>query len=96
MRQNRRPTYGTSVKTLSDFTQSQGEETAMTELQEELNAYIVQKHIIREQNPDNVFLNVQDYLELTRATHTQKSYVEFRQVIDAVADSKRHNDVTHR
>ncbi len=30
---NRRPTYGTSVKTLSDFTPSQGEETAMTELQ---------------------------------------------------------------
>ncbi len=85
---NRRPTYGTSVKTPSDFTQSQGEETAMTDLQEELNAYIVQKHIIREQNPDNVFLNVQDYLNLTRATHTQKSYVEFRQVIDAVADSK--------
>ncbi len=54
---NRRPTYGTTVKTLSDFTQSQGEETAMTELQEELNAYIVQKHIIREQNPDNTRLS---------------------------------------
>ena len=51
---NRRPTYG---KTLSDFTQSQGEETVMTELQEELNAYIVQKHIIREQNPDNTRLS---------------------------------------
>ena len=55
-------------KTLSDFTQTKDEEIALTELHEELNAYMVQKHAIRIQNPDKVFLNVQDYLELTRAT----------------------------
>ena len=41
----------------------------------------------REHNPDNVFLNVQDYFELTRATHTQV-VCRISQVIDAVADSK--------
>ena len=76
------------TKALSDFTQTKREEVAMTKLHEELNAYMVQKQSVREQRAGRVFLNIQDYLELTRATHTQKSKVEYRQIIDAVADSK--------
>ena len=78
----------TKPKKLSDFRLVGCEQTAMTELQEELNQYMVQKHALRGVKPEKTLLNIQEYLQLSRATHTEKSIVEYRQVLDAKADSK--------
>ena len=39
-------------------------------------------------NPQETFINIQDYLSLARANHTEKSNVLYLDVMDAKSDSK--------
>ena len=57
---------------------------AMEELQEEINAYILQR-ILSSETESHPFINI---FPLTWATHTQKSCVEYLDLLDAVADRK--------
>jgi len=75
-------------KTLSDFLPNEKETTALNELQEQIHAYMLQKVAIGSMNPQETFINIQDYLSLARANHTEKSNVLYLDVMDAKSDSK--------
>ena len=75
-------------KTLSDFLPNEKETTALNELQEQIHAYMLQKVAIGSTNPQETFINIQDYLSLARANHTEKSNVLYLDVMDAKSDSK--------
>ena len=61
---------------------------ALWELQQELNMYILYRLVVNKNVPHQIFLSIQDYFTVTRATHTEKSEVAYLKVMDAVADSK--------
>ena len=60
----------------------------MTELQGEMNAYMIHRVAVRNSSFEHPFLNLQDYYSLTRPTHTEISQVIYLEVLDAVADCK--------
>ena len=60
----------------------------MHETQTSLNMYIVQRTALANKEPTKFLLNMQEYLRVTTATHTEKSNVTYLQVMDAVADNK--------
>ena len=72
-------------KTLTDFTMSSFDTMAVWELQKDLNMY---RLTLGNNEPQQVFLNIQEYFNVTRVTHTERSEVSYLQVMDAVADSK--------
>ena len=74
--------------TLADFVISTVENEEYWEFTQELNLYMMFKSCTQETLPDKTFLGIQDYLSLRRATHTQKSNVQFHCIMDAVADNK--------
>ena len=49
---------------------------------------MLQKVAIGSTNPQETFINIQDYLSLVRANHTEKSNVLYLDVMDAKSDSK--------
>ena len=61
---------------------------ALWELQQELNMYILYRLLVNKNVSHQIFLTIQDYFTVTRATHTEKSEVAYLKVMDAVADSK--------
>ena len=82
---------------LDDFKISQNEETAIETLQQQLNTYIVQKHITTSESHGDsdhsseihsTFLNIQDYMGVTRPTTTETSSVVYLHVLDALSESK--------
>ena len=82
---------------LDDFKISQNEETAIQTLQQQLNTYIVQKHITTSESHGDsdhsseihsTFLNIQDYMGVTRPTTTETSSVVYLHVLDALSESK--------
>lgn len=75
-------------KTLSDFLPNEKETTALNELQEQIHAYMLQKVAFGNTNPQETYINIQDYLSLARANHTEKSNVLYLDVMDAKSDSK--------
>jgi len=84
-----------STKSLGDFAMSPDENQAFGELQEELFEYMLKKVAVStraDPASKEVFISLQDYFQLTRVTHTEKSKVAYLEVIDAKSDSK---DVHH-
>ena len=75
----------TTGQSLSDFHPNGKEQTALQEMQEEINTYMMYKVATQK---DYNFLNLQDFLSANDATHTEKSQVAYLEVMDAVADSK--------
>ena len=73
---------------LEDFTVSDDESSAINDLNAELYAYVIQKQALSMNEPSKTLVNLQDYLGTTRVNHTEKSAVEYLQVMDAIADSK--------
>ena len=69
-----------------DFEINQEEMQHLTELQEEVNTYLIIKSCMN--RPQHTFLNIQQYLSATRVTRTEKSNVYYLEVMDAVADTK--------
>lgn len=74
-------------KTLDDLKMSTCDITAVWELQQELNTYMLQKLIIGNSEPQQVFPNIQHYFSVTRVTHTKQSKIPYLQAMDAIADS---------
>ena len=67
---------------------SEMENESLQDLQCELFSYMLQKVAIADSDSDHPFINIQDYLNMTRATHTKKSQVAYLEVLDAISDSK--------
>ena len=74
--------------TINDFTMSEIENESLQDLQCELFTYMLQKVAIADSDSEHPFINIQDYLNITRATHTEKSQVGYLEVLDAISDSK--------
>ena len=78
-----------SSKSINDFLMSEAESEEVQSLQYELFIYMLQKIAIAENTSDQQpFTNLQDYFNLTRATHTQMSKIAYLEVIDGISDSK--------
>ena len=77
-------------KSLSDFMMSQTENGSLQEVQYELFSYMLQKTAVAEADcsTEGPFLNIQDYFNLTRVTHTERSQVAYLEVMDAISDRK--------
>ena len=76
-------------KTLSDFEVSGEESAALTQLQEDINIFLLQKHVTRSDTQENVsFISIQDFLSTCRNSSAQRSKVAYLRVMDAVADNK--------
>ena len=75
-------------KSLTDFVASEEELLAIKELQEELNTYMIIKTSMSKKRPQSTFLNLQQYLSVTRINQTEKSNIFYLLVMDAVADTK--------
>ena len=75
-------------KQLSDFLKNEHEISAISELQEELHPYILQKVALAGSESGRTLLSMQDSLSLTRTTHTERSNVLYLNVMDAKSDSK--------
>ena len=75
-------------KQLSDFLKNEQEISAISELQEELHSYILQKVALGGSESVRILLSIQDYLSLTRTSHTERSNVLYLNVMDAKSDSK--------
>ncbi len=80
---------------LRSFQLSPTEEGAMRKLREELDTYILQKHIYSSncnteaaQSDSPVVLNIQGYMKVIRPAQTEKSNVVYLHVLDAKSDSK--------
>ena len=74
---------------IQDFIELNEEELeAMYEVQTNLNLYVAQRISLQNKKPNKTLLNMQDYLRVTTATHTEKSNISYLQVMDAVADNK--------
>ena len=59
----------------------------MGDTQKALFSYMLNKQAVTEKEPNSV-INFQDYFDLLKATHTEKSKTGYVKVMDAVADSK--------
>ena len=77
-------------KNLSDFLPNDQETSSLNEFQEEIHTYMMQKLALDTCTTESskTFLNLQDYLSLTRANHTERSNVLYLDVMDAKSDSK--------
>ena len=75
-------------KNLSDFLPNNQETLSLNEFQEEIHTYMMQKVALECSETSKTFLNLQDYLSLTRANHTERSNVLYLDVMDAKSDSK--------
>ena len=75
-------------KNLSDFLPNDQETSSLNEFQEEIHTYMMQKLALDTTESSKTFLNLQDYLSLTRANHTERSNVLYLDVMDAKSDSK--------
>ncbi len=64
------------------------ENTALRELQEEVNVYMLHTVATAKSVSESPFMSIQDYFSLTRVTHTERSQVVYLEVMDAVADNK--------
>lgn len=77
-------------KSLSDFVISSRENDSLQEAQYELFSYMLQKTAIAntDSSTEGPFINIQDYFNLTRITHTERSQVAYLEVMDAISDKK--------
>ena len=76
-------------KTLSDFEVSGEESAALTQLQEDINIFLLQKHVTSSDTQENLsFISIQAFLSTCRNSSAQRSKVAYLRVMDAVADSK--------
>jgi hypothetical protein len=73
-------------KNLSDFLPNDEEITSLNEFQEEIHTYMIQKLALDSAESSKVFLNLQDYLSLTTANHTERSNVLYLDVMDAKSE----------
>lgn len=53
-----------------------------------MNAYIIHRTALYNNDFTHTFISLQDYYSLTRPTHTEESRVVYLEVMDAVADCK--------
>ncbi len=67
---------------------SKTENGSLQDLQHDLFSYMLQKHAVADSSFEHPFISIQDYLNMTRTTHTEKSQVAYLEVMDAVSDSK--------
>ena len=67
---------------------SDTENESVHSLNFELFSYMIQKHSVAESNSDQPFIGIQDYFNLTRATHTETSKIVYLEVMDAISDTK--------
>ena len=67
---------------------SETENESLQDLQHDLFSYMLQKHAVADSSSEHPFISIQDYLNMTRATHTEKSQVAYLEVMDAISDSK--------
>ena len=75
-------------KSLSDFYQMI-KTLSMNEFQEEIHTYIMMQEVALEcSETSEIYLNLQDYLSLTRANHTERSNILYLDVMGAKSDSK--------
>ena len=49
---------------------------------------MLQKLTIADSSSEHPFINIQDYFNMTRTIHTEKSQVVYLEVPDAISDSK--------
>ena len=75
-------------KSLSEFEVNHEEAQALSEIQEELNVYMLMRNIVSNKRPQCSFLGLQQFFSVTRTTHTEKSNIFYLEVMDAIADSK--------
>ena len=77
-------TENTSVtKNVSDFLLNDQETSALNEFHEEIHTYMMQKLALESNESPKTFLNLQDYLSLTRTNHMERSNVLYLDVMDA-------------
>ena len=78
-------------RSLDDFTLNHGETDALCEAQKLLFSYMLSKKAVvtgLQDDANSVVITFQHYMDILKATHTEKSAVGYIRVIDAVADSK--------
>ena len=76
-------------KTFADFEINGEESAALTQLQEDINIFLLQKHVtISETQENQSFISIQDFLSTCRNASVQRSKVAYLRVMDAVADNK--------
>ena len=63
---------------ISDFLMSETENESLQDLQHDLFSYMLQKHAVADSGSEHPFISIQDYFNMTRATHTEKSQVAYR------------------
>ena len=69
---------------------SEADNLSLQDLQHHLFSYMLQKHAVADSSSEHPFMSIQDYLNMTRPTHIEKSQVAYHQVMDAISDCKRH------
>ena len=76
-------------KTFANFEINGEESAALTELQEDINISLLQKHVTSSETQENQsFISIQDFLSTCRNASVQRSKVAYLHVMDAVADNK--------
>ena len=75
-------------KNLSDFLPNDQETISQNGFQKEIHVYMMQKLALENFESSKTFLDIQEYLSLTRATHSEKSNILYLDVMDAKSDSK--------
>ena len=77
-------------KNLSDFMMSPEENGALQDVHYDLFNYMLQKSATAEVfcSTEQPFINLQDYFNLTRVTHTERSQVAYLEVMDAISDRR--------
>ena len=76
---------------LQSFQLSHTEQSGLKKLRQELDTYIMQKHIHStdcrpetEQLDHSEVINIQDYMRVVRPAETEKSNIVYLQVLDAI------------
>ena len=77
-----------SCRSINDFLMSKEENESVHNLQSELFSYMLQKLAVAESTSDQPFISIQDYFNMTRATHTETSKIAYLEVMDAISDCK--------
>ena len=76
-------------KLFSDFEQTETESTAIKELLTELHCYMFLRSSVQNtKNPTSSFIGMQQFFSVIRTNQTEKSNVQYLEVMDAVADTK--------
>ena len=76
------------IKNIHDFLLNELEVLALSELKEEVNAYMMYKVAATVKCPTKTIINIQDYFSCIRSTHMEKSKYYYLDVLDAIADNK--------